>query len=111
MFNAKELPIHRCQSTYCITEAHYWDGKIVTIVDPGDSIVGWCTLCQKYVCSRCTIKVKIPEDQWEMLPDGKYLQHTCRKYNKTLMTLQCKRCGTFLGKYDEYLICNPSPYT
>jgi hypothetical protein len=104
MIDIKTLPLHRCQSKYCVTEARFWDGKIVGIADPGDTIVGWCTMCQKFVCSHCAIKVDIPEDYWDRLPDPQDVRQTCRDRSKVPQAFQCRRCGIFLGIYDDILV-------
>lgn len=104
MVNVKSLPIQRCKSLFCMTQARYWDGRIIAIGDPSDTIIGWCSLCVQFCCSRCTIKVKIPEQYWNECIESREQLEICRK-NKTIpAALQCKKCGSFLGKYSDILV-------
>ena len=44
---------------FCSIIARYWDGRIVTVGDPANTVVGRCTVCKKQVCSNCTFKVNL----------------------------------------------------
>ncbi len=95
--NIKTLPVQACNTTLCITYARYWDGRFVVLGNPRDTLMGWCDLCEKYVCSKCALKVPIPQDHWERLPDTAQL----KKSNADVVTLRCKRCGSYLGRYSD----------
>ena len=97
------LPLHHCQSTYCTNLAGYWAGRIVCIEEPGDSIVGWCNVCDKFVCSRCALKVKLPEREWNNL--FRETEHSTHQvYDVIPVMLHCKRCGTVLQKGKTFKI-------
>jgi hypothetical protein len=104
MQTVKNLPIQHCNSLFCIAQGRYWDGRIVVLGDPGDTIIGWCNLCHKYVCSQCTLKVPIPEDQWAELPNPARIQELSEKHKVLPQALQCKRCGSFLGMFSDILV-------
>lgn len=100
----QELPIQLCHSRYCISEARFTDSRIVCLGDPQDTIIGWCPICEKMVCSRCCFKVPIPREQWSQLPEPEDIERACARYNVTPVALQCKRCGSFLGRYSDILV-------
>src|SRR5579859_3055207 len=109
----EHLPVHRCQSSYCTSQTGYWPGRIVFVGDPGDSIVGWCELCEKFVCSRCSLKVEIPEAQWQQFPGVESLKTMYQYYNTSPRLLRCKRCSSVLHKGDhmKVLLLNSYKWT
>lgn len=98
------LSHHRCNSRYCTTQAVFIDNRIACLGDPGDSIVGWCPSCKKMVCSRCCFKIPIPQEQWELLPDSTEITKICNQNSIKPVALQCKRCGSFLGKCSDIFV-------
>ena len=104
MINVKQLPIHRCQTTYCITQARYWDGRIVALGNPADTIMGWCDWCEKFMCSYCAVKIDIPPEHWSYISETDNVAVLSRQHNIVPKALACRRCNTFLGVHDEILL-------
>jgi hypothetical protein len=104
MINVKSLPIQHCDSSFCITQARYWDGRIVIVGDPGNTIIGWCPVCVQFVCSRCCLQVSIPYSDWKRLAEFEQIQALYKQHQLEPAALQCKRCGSFLGKYSDILV-------
>ncbi len=83
-----DVVVHACQSTFCTNSAAYQPGRILSDEWPPMLVVGWCSLCEKYVCSACTFGVAVDEPGIDVaFLTGK--AGVCR-------ALHCLRCGTAL---------------
>ena len=103
------LPLHHCQSTYCTNQAEYWHGRIVCINDASHLLIGWCNICNKYVCTQCALKVGLSKNDFIMLSDQEQVPIVEQSKIIIPTLLHCKRCGTVLqkGKYNKIYILLP----
>jgi hypothetical protein len=101
-----ELPQHACQSKYCTNVGGFWQGTIVALGRSEHLIVGWCGLCDRFVCSDCALPLELPPLERSRLPDIEALEETCRRRDLKLWRMHCARCGTALqrGTYEPALV-------
>jgi hypothetical protein len=105
-----DLPLHVCQSIYCANQAGYWPGRIIFIGRPDISIVGWCNICEKYVCNDCALQVQITENEWNDLCNQETALEKYRDCKLIPTSLICRRCGAILqkGKHNKVLVMDAS---
>lgn len=61
-------------------------------------IIGWCGLCNKFVCSECALRLELPQSERGQLLDNAKDEKLCRCYGLKLWKMHCMRCGTVLQK-------------
>jgi hypothetical protein len=104
------LPLHHCQSVYCSSFAGYWHGRIVCVEDTSNSIVGWCNVCEKYVCNNCALPMECAEKEWNDLFGQEDEYPRFQSCGLIPLILHCKRCGAVLqkGKIEKIFILDKS---
>lgn len=108
-----ELPQHACQSTYCVNMSRYWHGPIIFLDRPPRLIIGWCGLCNKFVCSDCALRLELPPSEHAQLPDVSRLEDLCRRSGMKLWRMHCSQCGTVLqiSAYEPTLLICEQQYS